>query len=161
VPVIQPYSPTYQTQVINLILPIQQQEFNVPITIEQQPDLLQIPMFYQVNRGNFWIALDQDRVIGTIALIDIGHHQAVIRKMFVHKDYRGRQSGIAQQLLQTLMSWAKDHAIRELYLGTVDRLKAAQRFYEKNGFIAIHDSELPFNFPRMQVDTRFYTYRLS
>ena len=36
-------------QIINLILPIQQIEFNVPITIELQPDLLNIESHYQNN----------------------------------------------------------------------------------------------------------------
>lgn len=51
--IVQLYSPEYQEQVINLILDIQQNEFDVPITIEEQPDLLTIPDFYQKGKGNF------------------------------------------------------------------------------------------------------------
>ena len=47
---IQPYYLEYQEQVINLILDIQQHEFAVSITIDQQPDLLKISEFYQI----FW-----------------------------------------------------------------------------------------------------------
>ena len=38
-----------------------------------QPDLLQIPQFYQSGAGNFWVALDGEEVVGTVALLDIGN----------------------------------------------------------------------------------------
>ncbi|HEY9638860.1 MAG TPA: GNAT family N-acetyltransferase [Coleofasciculaceae cyanobacterium] len=162
VAIVQSFSAKHQQQVVELITQIQQQEFGIAITIADQPDLLNIPEFYQVDNGNFWVALDpennREQVIGTIALIDIGNHQAVIRKMFVHQNYRGKQKGIGQQLLQTLIDWAKYRSITELYLGTTEKLKASHRFYEKNGFVQIEKFQLPKTFPIMNVDTRFYQY---
>ncbi len=158
---VQIYLPKYQEQVINLILNIQQREFTVPITIEEQPDLLRIPKFYQQGKGNFWIAVDNDTTIGTIALLDIGNNQAALRKMFVHKDYRGKSIGIGQQLLNTLLDWAKTQSITAVYLGTTEIYKAAHRFYEKNGFIEIKKVELPNTFPLMPVDTKFYKCELT
>ena len=61
----------YQAEVIDLILKIQQQEFGVLITLKNQPDLSNIPKFYQQGNGNFWIALNGDNIIGTIAAIDV------------------------------------------------------------------------------------------
>ncbi|MGE5678674.1 MAG: GNAT family N-acetyltransferase, partial [Pseudomonadota bacterium] len=66
------YTEEYKEDVINLILSIQQGEFGIPITREDQPDLSNIPGFYQPGKGNFWIALWDGQVVGTIALIDIG-----------------------------------------------------------------------------------------
>jgi hypothetical protein len=40
--------------------------------LDDQPDLLQISSFYQQNGGNFWVALADGEVVGTIALIDCG-----------------------------------------------------------------------------------------
>ena len=82
---IQLFQKKYQNQVLSLISGIQQKEFNVNITPEQQPDLKDIPSFYQKGRGNFWIALDKDKVIGMIALLDIGNNEGALRKMFVQK----------------------------------------------------------------------------
>jgi len=45
---------TYSKEIIDLVLNIQQKEFNVPITIEDQPDLMQIEDFYFANGGSFW-----------------------------------------------------------------------------------------------------------
>ncbi|MGV0024614.1 hypothetical protein [Phormidesmis priestleyi] len=54
------YQPQYQTQVIDLILYIQREEFGLPIRLEDQPDLLSIPTIYQQGNGNFWIAVEND-----------------------------------------------------------------------------------------------------
>lgn len=41
-----PYESTFQEEVVDLIVHIQQKEYNVPITKEEQPDLLEIETFY-------------------------------------------------------------------------------------------------------------------
>ena len=53
-----PFSSQYANGVVEVILPIQQSEFDIPITLAAQPDLQDIPGFYQQGKGNFWIALD-------------------------------------------------------------------------------------------------------
>jgi hypothetical protein len=35
-------------------------------------------------------------------------------------------------------------------------MKAAHRFYEKNGFVEIAKEQLPESFPLMRVDNRFF-----
>jgi hypothetical protein len=88
--IIRPYENQDQNQVVSLILDIQQNEFGVSITIEDQPDLLNINAFYRKGNGNFWCALFEKRIVGTLGLIDIGNGYGTIRKMFVHKNYRGK-----------------------------------------------------------------------
>ncbi|HWR44280.1 GNAT family N-acetyltransferase [Sporomusa sp.] len=154
--IIQEFSPKYQEDVINLILNIQRNEFDIPISKEDQPDLSDIPNFYQSGCGNFWVALYNNQVVGTIALIDIGNCQVALRKMFVKADYRGRSYNTAELLLFACMSWAREHDIHEIYLGTTEKFLAAHRFYEKNRFAQISRELLPSTFPIMKVDTRFY-----
>jgi N-acetylglutamate synthase-like GNAT family acetyltransferase len=105
------------------------------------------------------VALDQDIVVGTIALKDIGNRQIALRKMFVHKDYRGKEKAIAFRLLQQAFAWAKDKGRPDIFLGTTSKFFAAHRFYEKNGFNEIRKSQLPPNFPIMAVDSKFYHYK--
>ena len=159
--VIKPYFETYKDQVIQLILQIQTEEFGIPISIKDQPDLEQISQFYQKGYGNFWVALDTDRVVGTAALIDIGKRQTALRKMFVDNDYRGKNKGVAKALLDALIAWCNLKKIHEIYLGTTSAYLAAHRFYEKNGFQEISKEELPKAFPVMQVDTKFYRYLVN
>jgi GNAT superfamily N-acetyltransferase len=153
---IEVYSEAHKQEVINLILEIQRIEFEVPITLENQPDLNTIPDFYQKGNGNFWIALNNNRVIGTIALIDIGDFQVALRKMFVHKDFRGGEYKTGQLLLDTALEWMRKKSCTHVFLGTLERFVAAQKFYRKNGFEEILKSDLPESFPRMTLDNTFF-----
>ena len=153
-----PFTPEYTASVISLIVSIQREEFGLAITAQDQPDLHDIPNFYQTGQGNFWIALHQQTVVGSIALLDIGHGQAALRKMFVQREFRGSTYGTARRLLTTLLDWAKAHRIGEIYLGTTAKFLAAHRFYEKNGFTELSKSQLPAQFPIMNVDAKFYRY---
>jgi Acetyltransferase (GNAT) family. len=157
---IEKFSKEYQDEVIDLILGIQRNEFHIPISKEDQPDLSEIPDFYQTKCGNFWMAVDGQQVVGTIALIDIGNHQGALRKMFVKTEYRGKPLNTAKMLLSALISWASGHHMQEIFLGTTEKFLAAHRFYEKNKFVQIPKEHLPRTFPLMKVDTRFYQLML-
>jgi GNAT superfamily N-acetyltransferase len=155
------YSDKFKEQVIALILSIQRDELGVKITVNDQPDLQDICHFYQVGNGNFWIALDEQQVGGTIALIDIGNREVVLRKMFVSPAFRGKEKGAAQLLMNRVFEWCRQKKIDAIYLGTIDIMKAAHRFYEKNGFTRIEKEGLPPGFPLMKVDNVFYKYSFS
>jgi N-acetylglutamate synthase-like GNAT family acetyltransferase len=156
-----PFRPEFERAVARLILAIQQNEFGIEISAEQQPDLALIPDFYQVGRGNFWVALAGGEVVGTISLLDIGSSQAALRKMFVHLDFRGSCAATASRLLEMAMDWARAESLREIFLGTTAQFVAAHRFYEKNGFSEIAVELLPAAFPVMEVDTKFYHRALA
>jgi RimJ/RimL family protein N-acetyltransferase len=156
-----PYSQHFQSGIVDLILTIQQSEFGIPITIDAQPDLLDIAAFYQKGRGNFWVALHGLEIVGTISLLDIGNEQGALRKMFVKKKFRGKADGIALRLLRVLLEWCQLHNVHEVYLGTTAKFIAAHRFYEKNGFSEVKQAELPLTFPVMSVDTKFYKYLVT
>ncbi len=160
---VKPFSEDMAGGVIDLILPIQQDEFGVAISLADQPDLSDIPGFYQHGAGGFWVAIDDQsdgKVIGTIALIDIGSGAAALRKMFLGADYRGGGRGIAAKLLATLIDHGRAQGLTQIILGTTPMMAGAHRFYEKNGFQEIDESDLPQAFPVMAVDKRFYRLTL-
>ncbi|MBO9691418.1 GNAT family N-acetyltransferase [Chryseobacterium sp.] len=153
---IQPIGNSYSEQAIDLILTIQQKEFNIPITIQDQPDLLQIESFYTEAGGNFWGAFVDGELVGSIALIKFDGRAGAIRKMFVKREFRGKELNIAQELLEVLITFCHKSGIDDLYLGTITVLKAAQRFYERNHFVKIEKGNLPADFPLMSADDIFY-----
>jgi N-acetylglutamate synthase-like GNAT family acetyltransferase len=154
------FEPADQDGVATLIVSIQNEEFGIAITAEDQPDLQEIPEFYQRDSGYFWVAETADgEVVGTIALRDIGDGAGALRKMFVHPEHRGAR-GLARALLDTLLAHARALQLSRIYLGTTDRFLAAHRFYARNGFALIDHTLLPPTFPRMMVDTRFYALTL-
>jgi len=148
-------------EIVALILPIQREEFGIPITREAQPDLDNIAAIYQVRTGNFWVAEANGVVIGTIGLLDIDHGEGALRKMFVSAPWRGKHAFVAQRLLQELLAWARKQGLRRIFLGTTDQFVAAHRFYEKHGFLPVAKEDLPSTFPVMTVDTRFYALNLD
>ena len=151
-----PFASQHVEAVGVLIVGIQRDEFQIPITLEDQPDLQNIPAFYQQGAGNFWVAISEGEVVGTVALLDIGHHQGALRKMFVHASYRGLVHGVSARLLDTLLAWSRARGVKDIYLGTTEKFLAAHRFYERNGFHLIAASDLPASFPKMAQDSRFY-----
>jgi len=152
---IKPIQNEYENEIVDLILNIQQKEFNVPITLEDQPDLQDIANFYFKPGGIFLGAFIDGKLVGTIALVKFNPEAAAIRKMFVKKEFRGKEFQIAQQLLEQLIEYSKENGIKDLYLGTVTLLQAALRFYEKNSFVTIPKEALPVDFPLMKPDNVF------
>ena len=155
-----PYAKSDEDAVIAHILAIQQGEFAVPVTAEDQPDLRAVAEVYQSGTGGFWVAERVGRIVGTIGLIGFGTSEGALRKMFVAADARGRELGVAAGLLDILLGHARAKGIKAITLGTIERLYAARRFYEKNGFALIAPEDLPQGFPRMAVDTHFYRLEL-
>jgi GNAT superfamily N-acetyltransferase len=152
----EPWHPVDRDTVIDFILAIQRGEFGVPITAADQPDLADVSAYYGQGRGGFWVARDEAGIVGTIALLDHGDDAAALRKMFVRADRRGREHGVADALLATLLAHARAQGLRVLRLGTRPEMRAAHRFYEKHGFRRVESEELPASFPRMNVDSVFY-----
>lgn len=158
---IEAFRPADTLSVVNVIVPIQRGEYGIAITAEDQPDLAQIPSFYQTGAGGFWVArTDDGQIVGTIGLKDIGGRQAALRKMFVLASHRGAEHGVAARLLETLLDHARRVGLSGVWLGTTDKFVAAHRFYEKHGFRQVEKAQLPEGFLFMLVDTRFYALDL-
>ncbi|KUR72812.1 GNAT family acetyltransferase [Novosphingobium fuchskuhlense] len=155
------YAKADEDAVIAHIVSIQQGEFAVPVTAADQPDLSAVAEVYQSGGGGFWVAELAGRIVGTIGLISYGANEGALRKMFVAADVRGREHGVAARLLELLVDHARAEGIVGVTLGTIERLHAAIRFYEKNGFVPVAPEDLPEGFPRMAVDTHFYRLELG
>lgn len=158
---IRPYEGADAGIVVDLVLGIQRDEFGIDITAADQPDLLDVPTFYRRGDGNFWVAIANGEIVGTIGLLDIGNNQGALRKMFVRPAWRGGGKGVASRLMACLMDWAAAHSIGQVYLGTTQLFKAAHRFYARQGFVEIGRESLPAAFPVMALDTRFFARDLS
>lgn len=154
------FAPDHADAVAALITPIQRGEFGVPVTLADQPDLLDIPGFYQAG-GGFWVAVEDAVVVGSIGLRRFGPEDGALRKMFVAQAFRGREAGVAAGLLDTLLAFARAEGFARIWLGTTPAFLAAHRFYEKNGFTRVEAADLPAAFPRMAVDTIFYRLDLA
>ncbi len=102
---------------------------NLPIDDE---DLGKINEVYS-GKSKFWIALDGDRVVGTVAIRDMGGQMAKLNRMFVLINHHG--AGIGQEMLNVAVNYAKKQGFNTIVLNTHELMHRAHSFYEKNNFI--------------------------
>ncbi len=150
------HSKPLERNVIDLILEIQRNEFGLNVQAQDQPDILGVADYYQTGAGNFWVALCDGEVVGSIALRDIGNRQGALRKMYVKSTHRGKEHAVAARLMERLLQSADAAGLHDIYLATTEQFAAALRFYEKNGFVPVAMDALPDAFPRIPQETRFY-----
>jgi N-acetylglutamate synthase-like GNAT family acetyltransferase len=157
---IQIYSDIHQKQVENLVLGVQNDEFKLGLTAQDQPDLPNIGKFYK--NGRFWVALnEQNQVVGTIGLEPLNESQAALRKMFLDKSMRGNKDlNLAQNLFETLLTFAQQRGFQELWLDTPPPAKAAHRFYERNGFELMPRESVPSTYKVPSIND-LKIYRLT
>lgn len=75
----------YTQDVIDLVLHFQNDGTRPMVSVEDQPDLLNIVDEYIDKGGNFWIARDDDALIGSIGLMLYNAETAVLKKFFVYE----------------------------------------------------------------------------
>lgn len=132
------YNDSYKEQTIELLLHILEDELGYKDV--KRPDLYDIPKVYQKDSlGNFWLAIEKDEVVGTIALENYGKRRGMIKRMCVKQEYR--RKGIGQKLLHTLLDFAKKSGLKIIYCTTMYEFEAARKLYKRNSFIEI--KELP------------------
>lgn len=85
---------------------------------------------------DFYVFVDDGRVIGAAALNICWEDLAEVRSLVVHEEFGGR--GIGRQLVEACLEEA-----RRLGIGRVFALTYQQNFFEKLGFAEIEKSELP------------------
>lgn len=144
----------YDDEIISLILDIQNNESRINLSLEEQPDLFNINKSYQHGGGEFWIAVCDGKVIGTIGLMMKENNCAIMKKFFVKKEYRSQKVGLA--LYSELIKFAKTSNVRHIILDTPSVARKSHRFYEKAGFYKIDKSELPILYTYPDRDSLLY-----
>lgn len=82
-----------------------------------------------------WIALAAGHVVGSIALRDLGGDAYELKRMYLRSAHRGR--GVGKRLLATALDWARANGVRVVRLDTTERMVAARRLYESEGFVRV------------------------
>lgn len=152
------YQEKYKQQIIDLILHIQNDEAKINLSLEEQPDLTNVPYYYEKDGGEFWLAVKNDIVIGTLALINKGNGNGVLKKGFVDKKYR--KQGVLTELYRTLLDYAKKNNMTQLMFDTPSVATNCHRFFEKEGYVRINKSEQPFEYEYPDRNSYLYLLKL-
>jgi len=100
-----------------------------PSSEEQLAD----PQAHFLGRGGqIFVALHDDNVIGTCAVIPHGVEEFELAKLVVSPEFRGQ--GIARRLVERCIAYAREQDARRVILVSNSQLQAALRLYESFGF---------------------------
>ncbi|MFR2533856.1 MAG: GNAT family N-acetyltransferase [Clostridia bacterium] len=131
------YSSLYKEELYDFI-------FSIIVTdVKKEPnalkkeliDLDNIEVYY---KSNFWLAIDNGKIIGSIGLL-VKDEVGEIKRVYVSKDYR--RKGIGTLLYNKLEQISKNMKIKELQLSVGINLENAHHFYEKIGYTRYGISE--------------------
>ncbi len=159
---IKPFAAEYQQKIEALVLNVQNEEFKLGITAQDQPDLPNLKAFYQDRGGEFWIAVDEyDDVLGCIGFEYLEVGAAALRKMFLQKEVRGDKNlNLAQKLYDTFIAFASRKGIKIICLDTPLVAHAAHRFYERNGWKLAPIEELPASYKLPKIEPKLIKFYL-
>ena len=86
----------------------------------------------QSGRERLWIVEKDNRIVGSIAVVEATAASAQLRWLILHPDTRG--AGVGSRLVQYAVDFAKECSYKSIFLWTVDFLDAAVALYRSFGF---------------------------
>lgn len=158
---IQTYIEADRKEIIALVLHCQNDGTRPFVSVNDQPELLHIKEKYIDKGGNFGVAKDQGKVVGSIGLMVCGNGLAILKKFFVYEPYRGNPHYLGRKLYETLLNFAKENGIKRIILDTPKNTDRAHKFYEKAGFQKITKEELPIEYDYPYEDSDFFSINIT
>lgn len=89
-------------------------------------------LFDHPDGNQLWIAEKEHKIVGCIAIIKKGEHEAQLRWFGVDRTMQGE--GIGNRLLDTAMRFCEERNYTDVILWTIEMLKPARHLYGKHGF---------------------------
>ena len=150
------YTESDREEVIALVLRCQNDGTRPHVSAEDQPELLRIKEAYMDGGGSFWVAKENEKVVGCIGLMKFDGGIAVLKKFFVSEPYRSAPHHLGRQLYAVLLDFAKAHGVSALILDMPKNTERAHEFYEKAGFQKVEEERLPVRYDHPYDDSDFY-----
>lgn len=158
---IRTYEEADRDEVIALVLHCQNDGTRPLVGVADQPELLHIREMYLENGGGFWVALDGEKVAGSIGLMNFGGGIAVLKKFFVYEPYRSAPHHLGRRLYGELLDFAGKNGIKTLFLDTPKNTDRAHHFYEKAGFQKVEMDRMPISYDHPYEDSDFFCLSLE
>lgn len=128
-------------QVKSLIQHILNTEFAIESKAYECHDIEDPVRYYNGKRDIFLVAEKNGKIVGTVAIKADSQNTALLRRIFVSKEFRGK--GYGDKLLQKAMEFCFDHNYQTVTFRGTDTMNNALRLCLKQGFeeedIAISD----------------------
>lgn len=91
-----------------------------------------IPAYYDERGGSFWVACQNDDIVGMFGLEPFNDHAYEVRRMYVSP--AARRLGIASEMLRFAEDECRRRSIRRMALSTSELQPAAVALYQRAGY---------------------------
>ncbi len=88
--------------------------------------------YYSGKKDIFLVAEKDGKIIGTVAIKEDAPDTALLRRVFVHRDFRGQ--GYGEKLLKKAMEFCFDHDYHTVNFRGTDKMQGALKLCMKQGF---------------------------
>ena len=102
------------------------------------PNLGKFSEIYNTEGNKYWVAENEGKIVGGVGIgkLEGADRICELQKMYCLPEIRG--TGISHELIKIALNYAKKY-YDKCYLETLKNMIAAQKFYEKHGFIRINE----------------------
>lgn len=153
--------PKNTAEIVDLVNFCQNIEAGLGLTMAEQYDLFEIEDHYQKVGGEFWTAIDNDKIVGTISLLPLNDTTAVLKKFFTYPDYRGQPEYLGKKLYAKFIDFAKQHNFKTIVLDSPGSQHRAHHFYENQGFTEVSESDLTVSWSYPHSNSKFFQLNLD
>ncbi len=126
-------TPEDQSQVVQLIHEIMEQEFKDDRSAYPTQDIETISQTYGRLGEAFFVAVIDHQVVGTAAIKKEDDRVALLRRLFVAAAYRKQDIGL--KLIDTALQFCDKMGYQEVIFKTTSRMQAAAKTCQKRGFV--------------------------
>lgn len=101
--------------------------------MDRHSDIVDVERHYMKN-GCFWCLLDDDNIIGTLAIriLDDANKVVELKRMFVLPEYQS--NGYGRLLLEHAITYAQEQQYNKICLDTRKQFSVARHLYRSIGF---------------------------
>lgn len=122
-----------ENTVIELIKAIMNQEFRGDQAAYPTEDIQNIHKAYSGLGEAFFVATDGTKIVGTVAIKKEDGRIALLRRLFVANDYRGRQIGV--KLIDEALEFCDKVGYDEIVFRATSQMVGAIKLCQKKGFV--------------------------
>ena len=126
-------TPEDQEQVVQLIHEIMEQEFKDDRAAYPTQDIENISQTYGKLGEAFFVAVTEKRIVGTAAIKKEDDRVALLRRLFVARDFRKQDIGL--KLIDKALQFCDEVGYQEVVFKTTSKMQAAAKTCQKRGFI--------------------------
>ena len=129
---IRPLQSQDEKAVRDLIFSVLDQEFSVEQKAYPATDLDAIETHYRGPRDVFLVALEDRRIVGTVAVKEDDAKTALLRRLFVDRSYRGKRYG--SQLVDQALAFCRGKGYKQVAFRGTTSMDKALGLMQRKGF---------------------------